>query len=195
MSVCVTMDHPSLILVISNVSKTTNIFQLLDYGNAYGFTCLLVGCELAIPDDKLTSHWPTLTYIRYSSLSEVSLYLKGHGIKLTGIEIMEEAVQLQDFPWIERYNRDRNEKNADSPDTCEDASANSSNTASIAIMPGNEGTGLSLQQKTICDDYVFIPQYRATIESLNVSVATSIVLYEAYHVYKRYSEQQGLREC
>jgi tRNA G18 (ribose-2'-O)-methylase SpoU len=54
-------------------------------------------------------------------------------------------------------------------------------------MPGNEGTGLSLNQKQYCDDYVFIPQYRATIESLNVSVATSIVLYEAYHAYKKYA--------
>lgn len=167
------LERFPLLLVISNVSKTTNIFQLLNYGNAYGFVCLLVGCELAIPDDKLLHHLPALKYYRYQHLSDVSKYLKSHGIKLTGIEIMEEAIPLQAFPWTERYT-DVKVKNED----C---------LPSVAIMPGNEGTGLSLNQKQYCDDYVFIPQYRATIESLNVSVATSIVLYEAYHAYKKYA--------
>ena len=44
-------------------------------------------------------------------------------------------------------------------------------------MPGNEGTGLSVKQKSVCDYFIFIPQYGNGTASLNVNVATSIILH------------------
>ena len=38
--------------------------------------------------------------------------------------------------------------------------------------------GLNDKQKLICDDFVYIPQYGDGTASLNVNVATSIVLHE-----------------
>lgn len=47
----------------------------------------------------------------------------------------------------------------------------------FAIIMGNEGQGLSKTMLSFCDDYLYIPM-RSLCESLNVGVATSILLYE-----------------
>lgn len=47
---------------------------------------------------------------------------------------------------------------------------------SVIIM-GNEGTGISNLSKSMCDEYIYIPMNN-NCESLNVGVATSIILYE-----------------
>jgi 23S rRNA (guanosine2251-2'-O)-methyltransferase len=48
----------------------------------------------------------------------------------------------------------------------------------IAIVMGAEDTGVSMENLRICDQMVKIPQF-GTIGSLNVSVASSIMIYEA----------------
>jgi tRNA G18 (ribose-2'-O)-methylase SpoU len=48
---------------------------------------------------------------------------------------------------------------------------------SIALMPGNEGTGLSDRQKSVVDYFVYIPQYGHGTASLNVTVATTMVMH------------------
>lgn len=47
----------------------------------------------------------------------------------------------------------------------------------FAIIMGNEGQGLSSSVKEKCTDFIYIPMNKAC-ESLNVAVATSIILYE-----------------
>jgi 23S rRNA (guanosine2251-2'-O)-methyltransferase len=51
-------------------------------------------------------------------------------------------------------------------------------TGPVAIVVGAEDAGISLENLRICDEIVKIPLF-GTIASLNVSVATSIVVYEA----------------
>ena len=46
------------------------------------------------------------------------------------------------------------------------------------IVMGAEDTGIPSEHLDLCDDWVSIPQY-GKIESLNVSVATAVILYEA----------------
>jgi len=46
-----------------------------------------------------------------------------------------------------------------------------------AIIMGNEGKGVSENIMTMCDEYIYIPM-NEKCESLNVGVATSIILYE-----------------
>ena len=48
--------------------------------------------------------------------------------------------------------------------------------ASVAFMPGNEGTGMNANQRAVCDEFIVISQYGGGTASLNVTVATSIVL-------------------
>ena len=54
------------------------------------------------------------------------------------------------------------------------------NKENIAIVMGSEGQGLSDDVKNMCDDFVYIKMDNAC-ESLNVGVATSILLYEVYN--------------
>lgn len=49
--------------------------------------------------------------------------------------------------------------------------------AKFAIIMGNEGNGVSNNLLELCDDYLYIPM-NSKCESLNVGVATSIILYE-----------------
>ena len=49
--------------------------------------------------------------------------------------------------------------------------------AKLAIIMGNEGNGVSNSLLELCDDYLYIPM-NSKCESLNVGVATSIILYE-----------------
>lgn len=49
--------------------------------------------------------------------------------------------------------------------------------APLCIIMGAEDTGIPAEHLALCDDWVSIPQY-GKIESLNVSVATAVILYE-----------------
>lgn len=48
----------------------------------------------------------------------------------------------------------------------------------LAVMVGNEGSGLSAEELQCCDAVVRIPQNPA-VESLNSAIATAVILYEA----------------
>ena len=50
-------------------------------------------------------------------------------------------------------------------------------TGPVAIVMGAEDTGVSHENLRICDEMVKIPQF-GTIESLNVSVAAGVLIYE-----------------
>lgn len=47
----------------------------------------------------------------------------------------------------------------------------------FAILMGNEGTGLKVELQELCDDFLYI-KMNELCESINVGVATSIILYE-----------------
>ena len=50
-------------------------------------------------------------------------------------------------------------------------------TGPMCIIMGAEDKGVAYEHLALCDDWVSIPQY-GRIESLNVSVATAVILYE-----------------
>jgi len=50
----------------------------------------------------------------------------------------------------------------------------------IAFVVGNEGSGISSNILTLCDDYVYI-KMKNKCESLNVAIASSIIMYEIYN--------------
>ena len=51
-------------------------------------------------------------------------------------------------------------------------------TEPVCIVMGAEDTGIPREHLALCDEWVQIPQF-GNIESLNVSVATGVILYEA----------------
>ena len=63
-------------------------------------------------------------------------------------------------------------------------------TLSGAVMFGNESIGLSEQALRYADDYIYIPQM-GMVQSLNISVACAVCLYEA----QRQRHKAGLYSC
>lgn len=51
-------------------------------------------------------------------------------------------------------------------------------TGNIAIVMGSEGEGVSRLTKTLCDEVISLPMF-GKVNSLNVSTATSAIIYEA----------------
>lgn len=98
---------------------------------------------------------------RFDKLADCKAFLISHTppVPLLGIEILPEAVSLSAMTVPQR----------------------------IAIMPGNEGSGMSKAQKAVCDGFVYIPQYGNGTASLNVTVATTIVMH---HIYSAHTQEQ-----
>ena len=140
-------------LVLNNISKKNNLRHLCITAAAFDLTVIFTSKsqEQDLDLDPLVAKG--LLIRSYDSLAEAKLFLESHGVPLVGIEIMEEAVPLNTFPFHEYGYR-------------------------IAVMPGNEGTGLNHKQKSYCDRFVYVPQYGSGTASLNVNVATSLVLNE-----------------
>jgi len=82
------------------------------------------------------------------------------GCRIVGIEIDDSAVAVHTNPF----------------------------TGPTAFMVGNEGQGLNEKQMKLCDCFVYIPQYGPGTASLNVAVATSIVLHH-YALWAKYAER------
>lgn len=87
----------------------------------------------------------------FDGLKTMREYMKSRQVTIVGIEIIEGAVSLDHYTFPE----------------------------SIALMPGNEGSGMSSTQIRVCDEFVYIPQYGVGTASLNVHVATGIILHHS----------------
>jgi len=87
---------------------------------------------------------------RYSNTEECIKQLKKDGFKIYGTLLSEEAENIYDLDFTEK----------------------------IAIVMGNENRGISEEMINSVDKHIYIPM-RGMIQSLNVSVATAVTLYEA----------------
>lgn len=88
-------------------------------------------------------------------------------INIVRADLQEEIIALkkQNFKiYATKVNGGKTLKNIEKP-------------AKFAIIMGNEGNGVSNSLLELCDDYLYIPM-NSKCESLNVGVATSIILYE-----------------
>lgn len=86
---------------------------------------------------------------RYNNFNECVGTLKTEGFKIYGTILSEDAENIYDLDFTEK----------------------------IAIVMGNEHRGISEEVANICDKHIYIPM-RGMIQSLNVSVATAVILYE-----------------
>ena len=141
------------ILVISNISKFGNVCRLIVAALSHDFVPILVGCSSMATEKLLFSAVgkdPEVVLHRVETLDVLAKWLLDAGYSTIGLEITDASED------ITKMDRDTGCK--------------------VALMPGNEGTGLSASQKECCHKFVYIPQYSATIESYNVAVAATMVL-------------------
>lgn len=148
-------EHGRL-LVICNISKIGNVSRLIIAALSHNFVPILVGCQ-SMSSEKLLAGVaavdPGTQLCRVDSLEELSRWVVETGYTLIGIEITDASEDITEMSLKSKRER------------------------RIALMPGNEGTGLTAVQKSCCKEFVYIPQYSATIESFNVAVATATVLH------------------
>lgn len=148
------MDEPLLILILDGVTDPHNLGACLRTAEAAGVNAVLV------PKDKSVGLTPVVEkvacgavelvpFVQVTNLARVMDRLKEQGVWIVGTD--DEAPQTM-FELDYR--------------------------GSIAMIMGSEGKGLRRLTKENCDWLASIPM-AGQVESLNVSVATGICLYEA----------------
>ena len=151
-----------LYLVLTNISKRSNVRSLLQVAASFNCSAVFVVGQRQfnfdvegndIPPD-LRQHVASdkMPIVRFEKWDECVKHLRDENIELVGIEIHEKAVNIEDF----------------------------SSQRNVAVLPGNEGQGIHPKHMKDCDSFVKISQYGGGTASLNVYVATSIVLSRYY---------------
>jgi tRNA(Leu) C34 or U34 (ribose-2'-O)-methylase TrmL len=200
-------------LVIANISKVPNVRKLLQVGAAFGCAeIFVVGqknfnfCAPSPPpiSDTLASdhnhqeeqhHHQSdlprnlipavqagrLHIRRFAKWNEFVNHVRSRSIRLLGVEIhpMAQTIAAE----IARSHCFTQQQEQQQPHH-------------IAVLMGNEGTGIHPKHMQDCDGFVRIPQYGGGTASLNVYVAASIVLYHFHqHQQLRKSEHDAQTEC
>lgn len=144
-------NHPEMRLLIYNVSKKQNIGTITR--TAVAFACsqvIVVGGDRKF---QTFGNQNTLNYMAFRHFSTLNEFLDSdiiqkEGFKLVGVEIGENALDVNTHPFFEK---------------------------SIIVM-GNEGQGIAPALLAKCDRLVYIPQYGHGTASLNVASAAAIVM-------------------
>lgn len=162
-----TEGKPKLFILSFNISKKTNVGNLVRSAVAFGAHELIVvgtraarnvtglhstayfagDTKIGYFGDKGTKRY---LYVRhFPTLTAAKEWMTSSGITVCGIEIGGESVDVVSKPFK----------------------------GSTAFVLGNEGSGMSDAAKAICDHFVYIKHFGQGTASLNVTVAGSIVLH------------------
>ena len=173
---------PRLCLVICNIQKISNVKAMVMAAVAFGCSeVLVVGQERnsqrkdmfpapfreAVQKDEIRLH-------RFAKWRDCVAYMDEQSIFLIGVEIDETSRLLND-DYFERYFPAAAYAN-DGVGGDETTKSNGEDSR-IGILLGNEGQGIQPVHQKRCNGLVRIPQYGAGTASMNVNVATNIVLY------------------
>ncbi len=146
--------QPDLTVVIENISDPHNVSAILRTCDAVGVGKVhLVYTVEKFPDISKKSSASAKKWIeieKHKSLEECYEKLHKKGFKIIATAINEKSKDLYDFDLTEK----------------------------VAIVMGNEHRGVSEEAQRLADHILQIPMW-GMIQSLNVSVATAVILYEA----------------
>lgn len=150
----VTARQQSLKVVLENIHDPHNVSAILRSCDAVGVSevDLLYTVE-EFPKISKVSSASSKKWVeqkRFNNTEECINQLKNDGFKIYGTLLSEEAENLFDLDLTEK----------------------------VAIVMGNENRGISEEMIEAVDKHIYIPM-RGMIQSLNVSVATAVTLYEA----------------
>lgn len=167
----VNFRQPSLHVVLENIHDPHNVSAIFRSCDAVGVpkVSLLYTLEEFPKISNVTSS-SAVKWVdkeRFTSTKECVEKLKAEGFKVYASLLSEDAKDL--------YEMDLTEK--------------------VALVMGNENRGISDEMKELADECYYIPM-RGMIQSLNVSVATAVSLYEAQRqrVVKGMYDKPGMEE-
>lgn len=143
-----------LTLVFENIHDPHNVSAILRTCDAVGIQNVnLLYTDEPFPKLGKKSSASAKKWIdtnRFKDTSSLKKYLKSKNMNIYGTYLNKKSISVYDIEW----------------------------TQPSAIILGNEQRGVSEECLDICDQIVSIPMF-GMIESLNVSVAAAVVLYEA----------------
>ena len=175
-------DHSPirLHLVICNIQKISNVKAMMMAAVAFGCSdVLLVGQEknsqrkdmfpapfqAAVQKGQIRLH-------HFAKWKECVAFMEEHSVLLIGVEIDEDSKLLNDDYFQQNF------------------SAATQQNTNIGILMGNEGQGIQPAHLKNCNALIRIPQYGVGTASMNVNVATNIVLYR-FQNWKRTMMRQS----
>ena len=149
-------EQPPFLLALDSLQDPQNFGSLLRTALAVGVTGVLLPEHRAVSVTPAVSNASAgavehLAIARVTNLARSLNQLKQHGVWVYGL-----AVEGAQPYW---------ETDLHGP---------------LALVVGSEGSGLGRLVRETCDGLVHIPMLPGSIESLNASVAGSLVLYEAF---------------
>ena len=161
---------PRLYLVICNIQKIANVKAMMMAAVAFGCSqVLLVGQE---KNSQRKDMFPApfqeavqkglIRLQRFGKWKECVSYMETQSVFLIGVEIDENSRLLDDGYFAKNF---------------PSATGNDGKAIHIGILMGNEGQGIQPAHLRNCNALIRIPQYGVGTASMNVNVATNIVLY------------------
>ena len=168
---------PRLYLVICNIQKIANVKAMLLAGVAFGCTeILMVGQE---KNSQRKDMFPApfqeavqkeqIRLRRFAKWKECVEYMERQGLFLIGVEIDEKSRLLNDDYFHQNFSDTQKDHNR---------------STDIGILMGNEGQGIQPAHIKNCSALIRLPQWGSGTASMNVNVATNIVLYR-FQKWKR----------
>ncbi|MCV3753482.1 23S rRNA (guanosine(2251)-2'-O)-methyltransferase RlmB [Mycoplasma enhydrae] len=148
-------DKPEVVLILDHIQDPQNFGAIMRSANVFGIK------HIIIPKDRAVDVNSTVLKISSGGFKNIKV------IKVGSLLDAIEYLKKNEF-WIYATALDNKAKDL--------AKANFN--APSAIIMGNEATGVSKTLLKKSDEIIFINQKSESVQSLNVSVATGIVLYE-----------------
>lgn len=146
------LRRQDLVLVLENLAEENNISAILRTAEAFGLgrICIIFDAKkphLSKNTSSGASKWLTVEY--FDSTEKCLTDLKAEDFKIVGALVNPDSEVL----WEQNFS------------------------GKVAIMVGNEVSGLSQEAQKLVDQNIYLPMFGLT-ESLNVSTAAGIFLYE-----------------
>jgi len=149
------LERPPFLLVLDGIQDPHNLGACLRTADAAGVDAVIIPKHHAVgltPAVRKVACGAAevLPIFQVTNLARTLDQFKERGSWISGLALSDEAVSIADAPWQ----------------------------GAVAIVMGSEETGLRPITIKQCDRLVIIPML-GTVQSLNVSVATGVVLYTA----------------
>tara|TARA_Y100000590_G_C15487080_1_gene926231 strand:- start:71 stop:673 length:603 start_codon:yes stop_codon:yes gene_type:complete len=145
--------QPDLTVILEEIHDDHNVNAILRSAEAVGVVEVYFKYKDEFPNlgyKASASSYKWLEYHKYSNATQLASQLQKKGFKIYSTVIDDSSTSIYEIDWTEPS----------------------------AIIMGNENKGVSNELKEISDKTIYIPM-RGMVESLNVSVASAVTLYEA----------------
>ena len=147
---------PKSYVILSNLQSGSNIGSICRNALSFGVSeVLVVGRKNYKGKMRQADRGAKeiLKFRSFPSTAEAANYLKSPEVdaEIVGLEIMEGSEPLSTLTYKTGQN--------------------------VAFIFGNEGKGLSENQRSVCDRFCYIPQFSSGMASINVSCCSAIVLH------------------